>query len=290
VSHLRGVLAALLLAGAAVAQEASAPASPSPAPSPSADYRIGPGDVLDVVVVGSEELSRRDATVQTDGTINLPALGAVPVAGLTIGEIRQLLMARLGRDVLVRPPLVEVAVREYRSQFVTVVGEVNSPGRKALKGRTRLIDVLVESGGFTPRASGEVVITRTSGSFEGGARTLTMRFGGGAPTPIDQVNLEVLVQHGDIVAVSAKSFVTVMGEVHRPGRYAIEGDATVTVAVTLAGGLTRFASQKVRVKRTHPETGKDEVFTVDLKAVGKGRKPDVRVQANDVITVSRRIF
>jgi polysaccharide export outer membrane protein len=64
-----------------------------------------------------------------------------------------------------------VRVKEYQSQFVSVVGEVNSPGRKPLRGQTRLIDVLIEAGGFTPRASGDIVITRLQGSFEGGARS-----------------------------------------------------------------------------------------------------------------------
>jgi polysaccharide biosynthesis/export protein len=111
-----------------------------------------------------------------------------------------------------------------------------------------------------------------------------------SPTLQDLVNLELPLRHGDIVTALPKSYVTVDGEVNRPGRYAIESDLTVTGAVSLAGGLTRFGSNDVKLRRTEPETGKVTIVEVDLKAVRNGRKPDVPLQPNDVISVSRRVF
>jgi polysaccharide export outer membrane protein len=276
-------IVATVLQGAPVS-----PPAPSPSPSPAADeYRVGPGDILDVVVFGNDDLSRA-APVQTDGTVNLPLLGEVPVAGLTVAEAQRKVTSLLARDYLVKPQ-VEVRVREYQSQAVTVLGEVNSPGRKVLKGRTRLIDVLVESGGFTPRASGEVSLSRSDGTFAGGAATLTLRLGG-ALDPVQRVNLEVLLRNGDIVTASPKAYVTVEGEVNRPGRYTIDEDLTVTGAVTLAGGLTRFGSNDLRVRRIDPKSGKVQILEVDLKAVRKGKVPDLKLLGNDVVTVSRRLF
>jgi polysaccharide export outer membrane protein len=187
-------------------------------------------------------------------------------------------------------PQVEVKVKEYQSQFVSVVGEVNSPGRKPLRGRTRLIDVLVEAGSFTPRASGEVIITRLEGTFGGGSNTLKVRLGGGPLTPMDQVNLEVLLQNGDLITVSPKYYVTVEGEVERPNRYAIDGDLTVTGAISLAGGLTRFGGSRVRLRRIDPVAGKTVILEVDLKAVRSGSEPDPPLLPNDVISVARRRF
>ena len=89
------------------------------------------------------------------------------MAGLTVAEAQRKLTTLLARDFLVNPQ-VEVKVKEYQSQFVSVVGEINNPGRKPLRGRTRLIDVLVEAGGFKPTASGEVIITPSEGTFDGG--------------------------------------------------------------------------------------------------------------------------
>jgi protein involved in polysaccharide export with SLBB domain len=167
---------------------------------------------------------------------------------------------------------------------------VNSPGKKPLRGRTRLIDALVESGGFTPRASGEIVITRAEGTFAGGLKTLRMRLGTGALTPQDQVNLEITLQPGDIITASPKYYVTVEGEVARPNRYVLEGDLTVSGAISTAGGLTRFGSQDVKVRRVDPETGKTSIIEVDLKNVRSGKTADPPLMPNDVVSVSRRIF
>ena len=83
---------------------------------------------------------------------------------------------------------------------------------------------------------------------------------------------------------------TVDGEVTRPSRYAIEADLTVTGAISLAGGLTRFGSSTVKLRRTDPQTGQVSVLEVDLKDVRKGKKPDVPLLPNDVISVGRRVF
>jgi len=267
------------------------PAPPTP-PSPtaaevSADYRVGPGDVLDIAVLGNADLTRT-ATVQPTGSITFPLLNEVPVAGLTVSEVQRRLTALLVKDFLVDPH-VEVKVKEFQSQFVIVLGEVNTPGRKVLRGGSRLVDILVEAGGFTPRASGEIVITRSEGSFEGGSKVLRMRLGG-AFSAQDYVGLELALRNGDVITAPARQYVTVEGEVQRPGRYAIEGDLTVTGAISTAGGLTRFGSSDVKLRRIEAGTGRVTITKVDLKDVRKGKYPDPPVAPNDVITVPRRLF
>lgn len=268
------------------------PASAIPSPSPEApaspDYRLGPGDVIDVVVFGNDDLSR-STIVQTNGTISMALLGDVNVAGLTLAEIKTKLTSLLARDYLVNPQ-VDVKVKDYQSQFVTLIGEVNSPGKRPLRGRTRLIDALLESGGFTPRASGEIVITRVEGTFAGGLKTLKIRLGSSALTPQDQVNLEIALQSGDIITASPKYYVTVEGEVMRPNRYVLEADLTVSGAISSAGGLTRFGSHDVKVRRVDPQTGRTTIFEVDLKDVRRGKKADPPLLPNDVVSVSRRFF
>ena len=268
---------------------AGAPVAPGALPATAGDYAVGPGDVLEVSVIGNEDASRIP-TVQTNGSISLPLLGEIQVAGLTIAEVRRKITNLLEKDYLVNPQ-VEVKVRDYNSQYVSVVGEMNSPGRKPLRGRTRLIDILTEAGGFKPTASTDVMITRTDGGFDGGQKSITVRLSRSAsPSMQDLVNLELPLKNGDIITAFPKSFVTVDGEVNRPGRYAIESDLTVTGAVSLAGGLTRFGSTGVKLRRTDPVDGKVEIIEVDLKDVRKGKKPDVPLLPNDVISVSRRLF
>jgi polysaccharide export outer membrane protein len=267
------------------------PANPGPSATPPAarpaEYRVGPGDVLDITVLGQADLTRT-ATIQPMGAITLPLVNDVPVTGLTVGEVQRKLTTLLARDFLVNPQ-VEVRVKEYQSQFVLVLGEVNAPGRKPLRGSTRLIDLLVEAGGFNARASGEIYITRADGSFEGGNRSLRLRLGGQL-TAQEYVNLELPLRHGDIVTALAKSYVNVEGEVQRPGRFAIEGDLTVSGAIAMAGGLTRFGSSDVKLRRIDPQTGRVTVVEVDLKAVRSGKQPDPAIANNDVVSVPRRLF
>jgi polysaccharide export outer membrane protein len=265
-------------------------AAPAPAaPATVGDYEVGPGDVIEVAVYGNDDLSRIP-TVQTNGSISLPLLGEVQVAGLTIAEVQRKITNLLAKDYLVNPQ-VEVKVRDYNSQYVSVVGDVNSPGRKPIRGRMRLIDVLIEAGSFKASASGQVMITRTDGEFEGGQRSITVRISSSSsPSAQDLVNLELPLKNGDIITALPKAFVTVDGEVNRPGRYAIEADLTVTGAISLAGGLTRFGSNGVKVRRTDPQNGKVTIVEVDLKDVRNGKKPDVPLLPNDVISVSRRVF
>jgi polysaccharide biosynthesis/export protein len=252
------------------------------------DYQVGPGDVLNVLVFGHPDLSR-SAPIQPNGVIALPLLREVPVSGLTVTEIQRKITTLLERDFLVNPQ-VEVTVANYQSNYVILMGEVNSPGRKLLRGKTRLIDLLIEAGGFRPGASGDITITRTEGTFDGGSDTLQLRINSGAMTSQDRVNLEFVVKNGDFIMVAPKNYVSVEGEVARPGRYAIEANFNVTAAVAAAGGATRFGGGKITLRRTDSETGKVQVIEVDLKAVRKGEKPDIALQPNDVVTVPRKRF
>ena len=284
------IAAMVLLALLQAPPPAETPAGPAVPAAPSAatgDYEVGPGDVIEVAVYGNDDLSRIP-TVQTNGSISLPLLGEVQVAGLTIAEVQRKITNLLEKDYLVKPQ-VEVKVREYQSQYVSVVGEVNSPGRKPIRGRMRLFDALIESGGFKATASGEVLITRTDGEFEAGKKTMAVRISSAA-TLQDQLNVQLPLKNGDMITALPKAFVTVDGEVNKPGRYAIESDLTVTGAVSLAGGLTRFGSNGVKLRRTDPGDGKVTIIEIDLKDVRNGKKPDVPLIPNDVISVSRRVF
>jgi polysaccharide export outer membrane protein len=253
-----------------------------------AEYRVGVGDVLEITVLTQDDLSR-SATVQTSGAISLPLLGDVEVAGLGVAEIKNKLTELLEKDFLVNPQ-VEVRVREYRSQFVMVIGEVAKPGRKALRGRTRVVDILVESGGFNQRASGEVMLARSDGTFADGSTLLRFRLGGTEMTPEEQRYLEIVLRGGDILTASPKYYIIVEGEVARPNRYELDRELTVMGAVSLAGGLTRFGSNDVKVVRIDPATGERQILEVDLKAIRKGKKADPRLQPNDVVSVPRRLF
>ncbi len=254
----------------------------------SSAYHVGAGDVLEVVVAGRPDLGRL-STVQTTGMIWVPYAAEVKVEGLTPAAIGAELTERLARHDPARPE-VTVRVKEYRSQFVMVAGEVNQPGRKALKEHTRLLDVLLEANGFTAAASGEVLVERHEGRFEDGSAIRRLRFPRGAPSPAVLAGLETALRRGDVVTAAATRYVTVTGEVVRPGRYPLEGEMTVSAVLSSAGGLTRLGNRRVRVSRRDPASGQVQVLQVDLEAIDKGRQPDLVLLPDDRIEVRARLL
>lgn len=147
-----GVLAAVELAsqGLTLRFQGGDPA-PIQEATASTEYLVGAGDKLEIGVFGHADLSRI-LEVRGDGTIDFPLIGDVPVAGKGLPRIGQEITRSLGKDYIVDPQ-VSVNVREYGSQWVTVLGEIRTPGRHILKQNMRLIDILAEAGGLTPFAN-----------------------------------------------------------------------------------------------------------------------------------------
>jgi protein involved in polysaccharide export with SLBB domain len=115
-------------------------------------------------------------------------------------------------------------------------------------------------------------------------------------------NAELPLKNGDVVTAAPKYFVTVDGEINRPGRVVIENDLTLLGVIAESGGLAKFASSKVRIIRKKAEgldmTGfepcdgatKDVCRVVDIGDIRKGKVQDVILAANDKVVVSRRKF
>jgi len=267
--------AGLVAAGVILALAPAAGAEPD-------GYRVGPGDVLEVTVRDHPELSRLP-TVQTTGAIFMPHVGDVPVSGLTPAQVAERI-APLLASASVPDPQVVVRVKEYQSQFVWVRGEVYRPGRKALREGTRLIDALLDAGGLTDRASGVVVVRRTNGTFPNGGTTLECHLAGGQPTPEETSALSLPLASGDVITVQTQHWVSVGGEVLRPGRYPYQDGMTVGRLVDAAGGTTRFSSAKVTIRRG--ETGAE--IEADLGAIRSGKAEDVALVPGDLVVISAR--
>ena len=143
--------------GAGAAQTATPPPTRGTMPGP--DYRLGPGDFLDVQIAGRLEVIRQQAVVDLEGAISVPPLGAIPVAGLTLLEAHRRVAAR-ARDVF-RFAEATVTVVTPRTFEITVSGEVDRPGTLQATATRRVHDVILEAGGITPRGSiRHIVLTR----------------------------------------------------------------------------------------------------------------------------------
>src|SRR6185369_13797584 len=134
-----------------------------------ADYVIGAQDVLTIQVFDQADLGGK-YTVETDGTFSFPLIGRVTAGGLTLRNFEGELKKKLA-DGYFRNPQVTVAVEQYRSQRVFVMGEVRNPGPVPLSGGMTLIEALSRAGSTLPSASGEVAIVRSSPGSKGGPVT-----------------------------------------------------------------------------------------------------------------------
>jgi polysaccharide export outer membrane protein len=146
-----------------------------PASAITADYEIGPGDVLKVVVLGQAEMTGT-FTVGPDGLVGFPILGKVKASENTTLELERKLTILLADGILKRPQ-VTVTVGEYGSQKVFVTGEVLRPGQYPLKSDRTLLALLGDVGGLGPNAGHEVIVVRPpagSSSVSGPAVPLSL--------------------------------------------------------------------------------------------------------------------
>jgi polysaccharide biosynthesis/export protein len=159
-------------------------------------YRIGAQDVLEVSVFKVPELSK-SVQVAGSGTVNLPLVGEVPVAGKTAQEVEHDLASRLGAKYL-QNPQVTVYVKEHNSQSVTVEGAVKKPGVYPMKGKTSLLQSLAMAEGFDANSDTTVVVFR----YADGNR-MAARF------EVDNIRSghaeDPLLQGGDVVVVGTSA-------------------------------------------------------------------------------------
>jgi polysaccharide export outer membrane protein len=125
------------------------------------DFRLGPEDVVEIVVWDNPALSRT-VPIRPDGMISLPLIDDIVATGLTPLQLRDLLAARIARYV--PKPAVSVIVQQIHSPKIVVLGEVVKPGRFELTGPTTVLEAIALAGGFTEFASSSRVdLLRPSG-------------------------------------------------------------------------------------------------------------------------------
>ncbi len=280
------LLAAAVWVRPASAQEANsqitgqAPeASTSPMSRSSPAIDIGPGDLLDVVVFDTPELSGHVRVTQ-DGFANLPVLGRVDFNGLNADQASRMLERELrGRNLLLEPH-VTIFIVEYASQGATVSGEVRQPGVYPTLGKRRMLDMLAIAGGVSPTGGKVVSIIHREDPEH--PQTVALQ---ASPDHLSmQENPEI--RSGDTIIVAKAGVVYVVGEVGKPGGFLVDNNARLSTAqaLALAGGATRTASlSKTRLIRK-VDGGREE-YVIDLAKLLKGEQADLKLNDGDIIWV-----
>jgi polysaccharide export outer membrane protein len=270
-------------------------------------YTVGPGDVMHLSIFGFEDMSS-DAEVSALGSVSLPLVGEYFVSGKDLSTINRELTEQYSRYI--RSPNVQVGMKNYEANHVSVIGEVAKPGVYPLKRQGQLLtELLSEAGGKTQLASNRIILL--SGQRGGGGRaaigdstvgtspTLTM-----ASAHVEQpqamgieIELDDLLGHvnqqpilvplmsGDMIIVPEAGTYEVDGEIEKPGSYKLASRTSAMGAIAAAGGFTYAANvNKVEVIRDMG-AGRKALVTMDLEEVGLRGGSDVRLRNGDLVRV-----
>jgi polysaccharide export outer membrane protein len=261
--------------------------------SSSADYRIGPDDLLQITIYNIPETDARltprtvSLRVSQQGIIVTPLIGEVPAMGMTTGDLERELAKRY--EKYIRNPHIGVLITEYR-QRVSVMGAVQKAGVFELQGPRTVIDMLALAGGVSDRAGNQVHVYRQDG--KGGRQSFVIDLMVLANTTglvMNEQNtamVNMAVQAGDVVNVPQSGMFFVDGAVLKPGSYPLGRNYTITQALATAGGvnmeLVDYSGVSI-YRRLGPD--KMQNIPVDLEKVMALSAPDPQVQADDVIVV-----
>jgi polysaccharide biosynthesis/export protein len=250
---------------------------------PAGQLPLGPGDLIDVTVFSTAELSGRLRIDQT-GRIDLPIGGHVMVGGLTTLQAGAAIEKQLRDGQIMLNPHVSVQIFQFATQGISVLGEVHSPGPYPLFGPHSLYDALSLAGGPTTNEGATITITHHSDPTHPNIVHVN------SPN-FSQVQNSTPVYPGDVIFVSTADLIYVVGDVNSPGPIAIaQGrDLTLLNVLALCHGWTPTASvnKATIIRKTGTGT---EVIPVDLNGVMKHNAPNLSLQASDVLVMPHSAF
>ncbi len=239
---------------------------------------IGGGDLLKVSVFGAPE-SDQEVRVDQDGNLSLNFIGSVHVAGLTANAAQDLIAKKLVAGGFYAQPQVSIFVKEYATQGISVMGEVQHPGVYPILGARRLFDVISLAGGTGPKAGRVVSISHRD--HPESPRSVML-----SNDAMESAKSNIEVFPGDTVVVSRAGVVYVVGDVHKPSGVIMDNgtDMTVLQAIAMAEGTNPTAKlNNAKLIRT-TATGRQEL-PLALKDMLSSKVPDLRLQAEDIIFV-----
>jgi polysaccharide export outer membrane protein len=239
---------------------------------------LSPGFLLSMQVYDMPEIST-ELRVDGQGDVAVPLSGKVHVAGLTIPEAQHVIEQRFAEKRILRNPEINLDVAQYAADNVSVLGEVQTPGRIQLLAPHSLPDVLAMVGGETQTAGAAIIIRRTVAGQEQTQKIPYARSGNS-----DEVR-NIMIQPGDTVVVPRAGIVYILGGVNRPGGYVMQEDGTLDVAqaLSLAYGTTLNAAiGSMRVVRKRPD-GTLQTIPVSYNKITKGKEVPLQLQAEDIL-------
>jgi polysaccharide export outer membrane protein len=274
------------------------------------NYLLGPEDVIEIIVWGHDDLTRR-IPVSLDGTITFPMIGEVKAIGKSTQDLEKEMAEKLGDGYLVNPQIT-ISVKEYKSQKVFVMGQVEKQGIYPITQENKLLFFLSQAGGPSTdkeKAPGEeVIIIRPKNPVSWG---MTLEEAAQKKETIIKVNLKdalagdpkhnITIQNGDSIIVPRMEFFFVLGEVNNPGQFNLERGTNALMALSKGGGPTKDADEDVLIIRPknpstqmtleEAEAKQETIIKINLQELLAGNsKHHIPIQHGDSIVVPRMPF
>ena len=241
-----------------------------------AEYRLGPGDVVRITVYNNPDLTT-EAQINQQGRITFPLIGNVRIGGIEKGQAEQIIARRLGEGGFVLKPQVNVLVLGFKSQQISVLGQVNRPGKYPIEQASTLADLLAIAGGVAQTGSDTIVLITKGADGKAAKRDVDLN----QALRNGEMDENFPVANGDIIYVPRAPLFYIYGEVQRPGAFRLEKDMTVMQALSVGGGLTVRGTEKgIRVNRRSSD---GKISTLESKMTDT-------VKENDVIFVRESWF
>ena len=244
------------------------------------NLRLTPGVLLNVAVYDEPELTTQ-ARVDDKGNIVLPLIGPIKVQGKTVAEAQDAVQSKYKTEQILTNPQVTLNVLQYPNSDVTVLGEVQSPGRFPMLAPHSLVDVIAMAGGET-KLAGDTIEVETSA--DEGHKIQTFQYQrGGNNNPL----LNAMINPGDTVRVERAGIVYVLGAVYQPGGYVMQenGSLNVVQAVSMAHGTMLQAHiGGMRVIRKQPDGSLKEI-PIPYSHIMKGKDTPLQLEAEDIVYV-----
>jgi len=238
-------------------------------------YRLGGGDTVSITVFDQPDLSTTTRISEQDGTISYPLLGTVSITGLTQEEAGRKIARLLKDGGLLKAPQVTLAVKDFISQQIPIMGQVNRPGEYALTKESRVVDLIAEAGGVKEDAADVVILVKKVDGKPVRHEIDFLKFYAG------DMSQNMLVTEGDFILVPKMDTFYIHGEVKRPGAYRLERGMTVMQALSVGGGLSERGSLKGMKVTRRTADGQTEKVEVELTD---------ELKPNDVLYVKERLF
>jgi len=247
----------------------------------SQERTIQSGDAIEVIVTGHEELSQV-LIVDAKGMVSYPFLDGVPIDGLTLAKLREVLLVQLARHLDQRP-LLTVRFAENYPINVAISGQVSKPGTYQIQNSATLQAAIMAAGGFSPGAQLSNLKVLRRGHTNGDAKVVNMETGNPADLP-SLHDGDTIIVPGNPLATSVK----VIGSVRAPGSYDLVFRTSLTDAIAMAGGPLDEADLKhIRIISMNGQGDREQVINFKSMLQSHNAKAIPLVSPGDVVYVPR---